>query len=142
MSYITNDRVVLCGGLGKQHSRKLFLNSLPAIQLDEKMFLVALVMARHSLALARRRNVAHVNGIEYIPAEGIIQEISAFLRSNQIEHRYWEDAIPDDIRRLVNRLRNKIAAALGNRHLIETGKRGLGYRISTHPKMLTILLES
>ena len=43
----------------------------------------------------------------------------------------WMRPVPEDVRRIVHSLREKIAAAGGNRALLESGQRGSGYRLST-----------
>jgi hypothetical protein len=125
-TYATNDLVTLQGSF-HAGQKELRVNGA-AFDLDLREFLFLYVLGRRLLKLAAEEDAA---ASSFLTIKEILDDIKAVRVEQRIPEDRWRYPVPEDIRRVVNSLRNKITAAKGNENLIESGQRGGGYRLST-----------
>lgn len=113
----TNDFVILIPG---QKSGRLQVNA-STFDLDTREFLVlkAMAAARSSMGLG-----------SFVPIKTILAHIERYRAEAGLEQQ-WRDPVPEDVRKAVKTVRDKVSKTASRRSLIESGMRGDGYRIST-----------
>ena len=131
--FLTNDIVQLTGGLGKEDTRQMKINGLPAIKLDRREFGVMLVLAKH--AVSTRHLLDRPPQPVYLAINDILDEVENLNKArgkSGMDPEFWRDPSAEDVRRCVFSLRKKIREAGGNERLVESApQRGGGYRLST-----------
>ncbi len=141
--FLTNDIVQLAGGLGKEGTRQMKINGLPAIKLDRREFTVMLVLAKH--AGSTRVSLDKPCQRLYLSVKDILDQIENLNKArgkSGMDPEFWRDPSAEDVRRCVSRLRKKIREAGGNERLIESApQRGGGYRLSTAPGNVIVALS-
>jgi hypothetical protein len=140
-SYKTNDLVEIVGALGKKDRRCVRINGLPPFKVDRLELLVLFVLACAALTRAGLLAPYCVSADEFLPWHRIAEEIVALEKRVPALREAFYDVTYQSVARAVSTLRKKIAKRKGNRFLIETGETVEGYRLSTHPANLRLLVR-
>ena len=136
-NYLTNDIIDIRGGFNSV-IRELKINGRIILELDQREFAVARLLAEYSLALGRSPDPAAAELTTFLPVKRMLAEIERMREAGQILFAQWRTPMETDVHRAVSRLRKNIAAAKGNPNLIETGPHLAGYRLSTPWKNISI----
>jgi hypothetical protein len=131
--YKTNDLVTLSGGLGG--AKELRLNAL-VLELDAREFMLLFILGR----AAKRRASGQVPGPHsmFVPVADILAEVERVRQTQPALQDLWRYPVAEDIRKAVFSLRAKIESGRGNVNILESGQRGVGYRLSTAPRNIEV----
>lgn len=128
--YLTNDVVDIRGGFRKQDPHELRINGT-SIDLDRREYVLIYVLGCQARTRKGLSSPRRVPGGPFLSTSQILDEIDRIKQDNAALDDTLQDVIYTDLHRIVFDLRKKIADALANPNLIQTGPRGAGYRLST-----------
>ena len=138
---LTNDYVMLSGGLESDMPRTLQVNGLPPIFLDRKEFLVMLMLARPLVDPIR--TLDEITHPGYVSLRQVLKRVGSTKRKwlkemGDSEEDFWTFPSDEDVRKLIWQVRGKLKDNGGNRNLIQTGLQRLGYRFSCPRRSIDI----
>lgn len=132
-NYPTNDLVYLQCDLRGGVNGTLYVNGLEPIDLRPKQIVVLLLLVQCMP--------------EYMSAEDIAQLVTTERDRLLLKEgccpleQWWRYPVAEDVRRAVCQVRTALKRRKGNQNLIESGPRGLGYRIGTPTHCVFVALR-